>query len=185
MNTVVVPEEKRFARNISIMIKAVSDSITKLYNNGYKTIDPSLVTLAGSVITGFNDHYLIKGFIKSSHEKCWDSIRNRDEKFFIENSKEIFEFLPMDKVDLFRDLFLAKDSNGVSIISIETKTQLWELFEALVKISIKYVHKGRSPYSYSTPEGVKYAYGKAFFDNVDLSHHAPIWKVELDFPLNY
>ena len=139
MNT--IPEEERFAKNTIIMAQAVHESIKRLYDSGYKTIDPNIIGFAVTIISAFDKNYLIQGFIEASHIKCWDSIKRRDEDFFIYNANDIFKHLPMDKVNIFRDLFLMKDSNGKSVISDSLKEQLWELFDAMVKISIKYVHR--------------------------------------------
>jgi hypothetical protein len=181
----VAPEEERFAKNTTIMAQAIHESVQKLYNAGYQTVDPNVVAFAVTVISAFDKHFLIQGFIENSHTKCWDSIKKRDEKFFIENANEVFKYLPMDKVNLFKDLFLTKDSQGNSVVSQSLKNQLWELFDAMIKISIKYIHKNRTPYSYQSPEGVFNTYGASFFNEVDLNHHASVWGVKLEFPPNY
>jgi hypothetical protein len=179
------PEEERFAKNTIIMAQAVHESIKRLYDAGYKTVDPNLVALAVTVIAAFDKHYLIQGFITNSHDKCWDGIKKRDEVFFVNNASDIFRYLPMDKVNLFKDLFLTKDSQGNSVISQSLKNQLWDLFDAMIKISIKYIHKGRGPYSFLTDEGVINTYGSSFFDEVDLNRHTRVWGLNLDFPPNY
>lgn len=180
MNT--APEEERFAKNTTIMAQAVQECIQKLYNAGYKTVNPDLVALAVTVISSFDKHYLIQGFIDNSYKQCWDSIKERDETFFVENASDIFKYLPMDKVNLFKDLFTTKDAQGHSVISQSLKNQLWDLFDAMVKISIKYIHKNRGPYSYITPEGIMNAYQSSFYDEVDVMHHANKWSVKLEFP---
>lgn len=180
----VAPEEERFAKNTTIMAQAVHESVQKLYNGGYKTVDPGMVAFAVTVISAFDKHFLIQGFIENSHEKCWDSIKGRNEIFFIENASDIFKYLPMDKVNLFKDLFLTKDPQGNSVISQSLKNQLWDLFDAMIKISIKYIHKHRSPYSYQTDTGIVNAYAASFFDEVDLNRHAGVWGVKLEFPTN-
>jgi hypothetical protein len=180
----VVPEEDRFASNTTIMAQAVHESITKLYNSGYQTVNPAMVEMAVIVISGFDKHYLIQGFIENSHEKCWDGIKERNEIFFVNNAKDIFRYLPMDKVDLFRDLFFTKDAQGKSVISQSLKDELWGLFDAMIKISIKYIHRQRSPYSYPTDTGTINTYGAQFFDEVDLARHASVWGVKLEFPPN-
>lgn len=173
----IASEEERFATNAKIMAQAVQESVQRLYNAGYKTVNPALVTLAVTIISSFDKHYLIQGFIENSHEKCWDSIKKRDEQFFIENVKDVFKYLPMDKVNLFKDLFCTKDANGNSVVSQSLKDQIWSLFDAMIKISIKYVHKGRQPYSSDNVE----KYGANFFEEVDLKYHSNNWKVILDF----
>ena len=180
----VAPEEERFAKNTTIMAQAIHESVQKLYNAGYKTIDPPLVAFAATVISAFDKHFLIQGFIENSHTKCWDCIKKRDEIFFVENASEIFQYLPIDKVNLFKDLFLTRDAKGNSVVSLSLKNQLWDLFDAMVKISIKYVHKNRTPYSYQTNDGVFNTYGASFFDEVDLNRHASVWGIKLEFPPN-
>src|SRR5437868_5949819 len=143
------PEEERFATNAKIMAQAVQESVQRLFNAGYKTVNPGLVAFAVTIISSFDKHYLIQGFIENSHATCWDSIKNRDEIFFVENVKDVFKYLPMDKVNLFKDLFCTKDVNGNNVVSQSLKDQLWNLFDAMIKISIKYVHKNRQAYSYS------------------------------------
>lgn len=179
------PEEERFAKNTTILAQAVHEGIKRLYEAGYKTIDPNLVELAVTVISTFDKHYLIQGFIESSHEKCWDNIKRRDEIFFVQNASDIFKYLPMDQVNLFKDLFNTKDANGNSVVSQSLKDQLWDLFDAMIKISIKYIHNNRAPYSYSTSDGPRNAYGSSFFDEVNIAHHAGVWKVNLEFRPNY
>jgi hypothetical protein len=175
------PEEERFAKNTTIMATAVHESIQRLYDAGYKTINPIMVGAIVSIISAFDKHYLIQGFIINSHTNCWDCIKKRDEVFFVENASDIFCYLPAQKVNLFKDLFLTKDPKGNPVIPQSLKNQLWDLFDAMIKISIKYIHKRRAPFLYSSPEGIVNSYGSQFFDEVDLSHHSTVWNVKLEF----
>ena len=182
----VAPEEERFAKNTTIMAQAVQECVQKLYNDGYKTVDPTIVTMAVSLISSFDKHYLIQGFIDSSHDTCWDKVKERSEDFFVNNAGDIFKYLPMAQVNLFKDLFTTKDARGVSVISQSLKDQIWQLFDAMIKISIKYIQKGRDPYSYQNENGeLVNKYGASFYDEVDLNHHAKVWNVKLEFPLRY
>ena len=53
----------------------------------------------------------------------------------------------------------------------------------MVKISIKYVHKYRSPYSYVNEQGeLINAYGVEFFPSVNLAYHGKLWKIDLPHP---
>ena len=171
-------EAERFASNTEILIGAIYECVTKLYNSGYKTVNPILVLFAKTVISGYDKDYLIKGFIQNSHEVCWDNIKSRNEEYFAENSADIFKYLPMDKVNLFKDLFTTKDRDGNSVVSQELKNEVWTIFGAMVKISIKYVHKGRKPY---TSQGEKH-YSTEFFPEIDIEKHAATWGLNLDFP---
>ena len=180
-----VPEEERFARNTTIMIEAIQESVNKVYAQGIKTVEPVTISIIATVISTFDKNYLIQGFIENSHTACWDCIKKRDEKFFIDNAGDIFKYLPSEKVNLFKDLYLAKDPAGNNVVSQSLKDQIWSLFDAMIKISIKYIHKGRSPYSYATGDKIINAYGADFFGEVDIGRHASIWGVVLEFPPNY
>lgn len=182
MNVSVIPEEERFYKNTLIMAQAIHESVKKLYDAGYQTIQPDLVEFAITLISSFNKEFLIQGFITNAHETCWDVIKKRDELFFVENASNIFRHLPMDKVNLFKDLFLTKDKNGRSVVPQSLKDDLWEIFDSMIKISIKYIHKKREPYSFSDHDDIVNAYKLDFFEDVNVEHHAKVWNVKLDFP---
>lgn len=177
----IAPEEERFAKNAVVMATAVHECITTLFNNGHTEINPAMSGLAISVIGGMDKDYLIKSFIEKSHASCWDEIKQRNEKFFINNASEIFR-LPIDQINLFKGIYTATDSKGNSLIPSSTKDQIWALFDAMVKISIKYIHKHRKPYSISSPEGLRHLYGGEFMNDVNLSVHAKTWDIKLEFP---
>lgn len=162
-------EEVRFANNATIMGHAISNGVNTLNNAGYKTIEPIKMLFAVSLIEshGKDDpHNLINLFILNSHEVCWDKIKERDEKFFLENVNKIFSVLPAESINLFKDLFLTVDKNGKNVISQQLKDEIWGLFDAMIKISIKYIAKQQI----QNPE--KYA-------AVNLQKHAKTWEVKL------
>ena len=172
--------------NIVPIINALSDGIGQLNRAGYQTIDPSKFEFAKHIIMAYDKHLLIQGFINKSHETYWDRILQRDEGFFIENAGTIFAELPTNDVNVFRDLFTAT-RDGKKVISENLRNQLWKLFDSLVKISIKYVHKHRYPISETDESGnnIVQKYRHSFFDYVDVANHASKWKVALDFPVQY
>jgi hypothetical protein len=182
MSAQVPPEEVRFSQNTTIMANAVLEAIEKLHNQGYHTVNPMLVRLASTVMAGFDKHYLIQGFIENSHSECWDMIKRRDEEYFKEHASEVFQYLPMDHVNLFKDLFEQKDAHGKSVVPDSLKNQIWDLFDSMIKISIKYVHKQRGPYSYASEAGVVNEYQMDFLEAVDVPYHSEVWKVKLDYP---
>jgi len=180
----MAPEEERFAVNTNILAQAIQESITKLYDTGYRTIDPGMVQMAVAVISTFDKHYLIKGFIKNSHNTCWVYIKDKNQEFFLKNSSEIFKYLPMDRVNLFMDLFTTCDENGICVISDDLKDEIWGLLQAMVKISIKYIHKMRVPKCSINNNVLTNTYETNFFDEVDLESHAKYWNINLEFPTN-
>lgn len=176
------PEHERFAANTKTLLQAIHDGVRKLSNEGHRTADPMLVQFAIGIVGSYDKHRLISGFIRNSHQVCWDHIFSREEAFFVENAQSIFKDLPMDKVDLFRDLFTTKDASGKNVMSQQFKNDIWAILGAMVKISIKYVHKGREPYSYLNNGTMQNAYSREFFNDVDIGHHSNLWGVKLDFP---
>jgi hypothetical protein len=175
-------EEDRFHANINVMAQAIQESILQLHRRGYQTVDPNLVEVALTLILTLDKRDLMEGFIKGSHEKCWDSIKTRDEAFFVQNAESIFHFIPMTNVNLFRDLFLTKDSHGNNVISQELKDQIWTLFASLIKISIKFIHRERGPQTIVNGQDITRIYTLNYLPEVNLSRHSYIWEVVLPFP---
>lgn len=177
----IKPEEERFSDTTIQLSKAIHYNVTNLFNLGYKTVNPDTVVLISKGIEFFDKHQLIMGFITNSHNLCWDKIKERDENFFIENANEIFQYIPSGEINLFKDLFTTKDENGISIINQDSKDQIWKLFDAMIKISIKYIHKHRAPYSQKRNETIECFYDRSFFNDVDLIKHSKTWAVVLEF----
>lgn len=184
-NKQLPPEEERFSSNTNKLGEAIKLCINKLFSLGYQTVNPALVELAVSAIANYDKHVLIQGFIKNSHQECWDKIKVRDEQYFVDNASKVFSDLPAGEVNLFKDLFTTKDKHGHSVIEQNLKDKIWNLFDTLIKISIKYVHKRRDPYIADVKGVSTNAYSKSFFDDVNVSHHANNWKVMLEFNIQY
>ena len=159
-------EEIRFAKNATIMADAIYTGVDKLFKQGYQVVNPNLVKFASEIIKAYDQHELIRGFIKNSHQECWDKIKVRDEEYFINNVSSIFSHLPMDMVMLFKDLFLTKDANGKNVVESDIKNSIWGLLDAMIKISIKYILKQRLS-------------GVQVYDDVDLVHHGAVWNVAI------
>lgn len=175
------PEEERFSDIAVQLSQAIHYCVTDLFNMNYNTVDPALVLLVTNIMQRFDKHTLIQGFIENSHIECWDKIKKRDEEYFVENASNIFKYLPSGQVNLFKDLFTTKDSNGVSVIDQDTKNQIWKLFDVMIKISIKYVHKNRLPYSVKESCTFNKYYERDFFIDVKVEQHAETWGVVLEF----
>ena len=137
----LVKEEDRFAKNAAVMGEIMIECVETLQKRGYKTTDPGLLRLVASFIPTIDPKRIIQEFITRSHSQCWDAIKEKKEDFFINNAHDIFGFLPAEHVNIFRELFLTRDEKGKAVISQEYKEQIWDLFFAMVKISIKYCYK--------------------------------------------
>lgn len=180
-----ITEEERFYKNTLVLVDAITECSGRLQSSGYTEITPAMCASAKCLIQlkyERNMREFIETFIAASHSECWDRIKNREEEYFVQHAGKLFSALPLDKVNLFKDLFLGKDSQGRNIVPQAVKDQIWGLLDAMVKISIKYVHKGRGPYSYRTETGeMANAYSISFFDDVNVGHHCNVWNVMLEF----
>lgn len=181
MNTISDTQEVLFSKNAFQLSQAIHWCVTDLFNKGYKTVDPNLVLLASTTINMFDKHTLVQGFIENSHLSCWDNIKNRDEEFFVENSGNIFKYLPASEVNLFKDLFTTRDKDGNYVVDQSFKNQIWKLFDQMIKIAIRYIHINRVPYSTNESGIITNKYEREFFNNVDIQLHANTWGVKLEF----
>jgi len=181
MNVVNIPPEDRFYKNILILSEILYNGFNELKNLGYTSLNPSMIDLVMNIISSFDKKYLITAFIKKSHEKFWDKIKLRDEEYFIENSHKIFDILPMKNLDVFKELYLSKDEKGNSIITDDQKDDIWNLLDALVKISIKFVHENRDPQSIVKDGKTLLKYNKEFLNDVNIEYHKKEWGLNLTF----
>src|SRR5258708_32002548 len=166
MHNNIPPEEERFRQNSINMAKAIHYGVDKLFKKGYKNVDPTMIAMVIVLLQQdkLNTHDLIKGFIKKSHKECWDKIKERDEKFFIINASNIFDFLPSSNISIFKDLYQTVDDNGNNIISQSLKDEIWIIFDALIKVSIKYIYKHKSIED---------------FKNIDIDYHIQTWNIKI------
>lgn len=170
-------ESERFSNNVRAAIEIIQDCLSELYSlDPQNSVNPLLVKLAAAFLKTYDNDALITGFIRNSHQ-FWDKIKIRDEAFFSENAGEVFKELPMDKVNVFKQVFTARKATGELVIKQVVRDQIWSLFEGMVRISIKYVHKNRDPY---TSEGEP-CYGREFLKDVDVERHSGNWNLKLVF----
>lgn len=177
-------EEERFKANVISLTDLVHFLITDCWDNGIKDINPVMVNLAGTYLSSFNDVELIETFIKHSNS-YWEEIRTHNEDFFIQHSSNIFSQLPVGKgnIDAFKTLFTAK-KDGKSIISPDDKNGIWDHFESLVKICIKYVHRIRECYLEENKETGKmmprYRFNR--YPEIKVRDLAKKWDIEIEIP---
>ena len=178
------PEEDRFMTNVLDLTELVHELATICWDSGKKDINPSLIAMAEGYIESYDHVELIEIFIKHSHHH-WDAIRKRDEVFFIENAHEIFKYLPVDtnNINAFKIFFTAKDDNNEHIIDVEDRNAIWEMFDSLVKICIKYIHRVRGVKLVKTSKGMRPAYkDKTKFPEIKVREHARKWGITLEIP---
>lgn len=134
------PPTERFHKTVVELSSLIADLIQEIYDDGFKQIDPLIVRFAGSIIAGYNKVELINTFIDHSYMH-WDQILIRDDRFFLENAGQIFAGLPMSNINAFKTLFEAKKSDGSALISLDDKSEIWDFFHSLIRISHHHLHE--------------------------------------------
>lgn len=183
IETRIPSEEDRFMSNASELTLFVHGLVKEVYNQGYQIVNPQLVEIAGHILNGFNKSDVIVSFITYSYPH-WNSIRNKNKNFFVENAGKVFGDLPVSNVDAFKDLFIITDRDGNPVVSDENVEILWDFFHALVKISIKYIHRKRSPKLRVEAMKTICEYDNNYFSEIELTKHAELWEVRLDYLRN-
>lgn len=180
-------EEQRFSANVQCLTELVHELTSICWDAGVKQINPILISLAGGYLSGIDKVQLIETFINNTEndeKHYWDEIKNRNEKFFIEHTNEVFGKLPVEQgnIDAFKMLFTAVDADGESIISDDDKTAVWDMFGSLIKICIKYVHRVRDCYLFEKEGRMvpRYRYNK--FPAIKVREHAKKWDIDLEIP---
>lgn len=175
----IPPEEIRFKDNVTGLIEFVHELISQCFDEGKTTIDPNLIQIAANFVGSFDSNILIKHFIKKSY-KYWDNVLDKEESFFRDNCADVFGDLPMKEVNAFQDLF---NSEGDPIINQDDKDYIWEYFNSLIKISIKYVHKERGPKirDLGKGKGPQRVYTCNIFSGIDLRPYVKRLSITLDW----
>lgn len=174
----IPPPTERFHANVVGLGELICEIVHKMNDRGYNIVDGQLVELGVCLIAKLDHTTVINTFIhKSSFDSkndplpfeshCWTKIKAKDRSFFINNSDVIFSGLPKDKVDAFSRMFALTDENGKQVIPESDEEELWEYFQSLVKIAIKYIHTRRE----TDPD---------FLNKIDLERHVRHWKVKLE-----
>lgn len=139
-----------------------------------KKIDIKALNETRTLISLASGEFLINGFIEKSH-KYWDSIRNKDQNFFIVNCKDVFE-LSEQSASTYVSIF-----NQEGFMLEEDKSMIWNYMRSLVRISIIHIHKSREP---KVVDGNK-KYSKAFFSptetdpGINIAMQSQLWELQL------
>lgn len=188
------PDHERFHKCYLGMIDTIHDAIAELHAAGRVSITPEMVTFIRPMVANVDPRKSMQQFITSSHETCWDHVKTRNTQELLLHANDIVKGLfsgglPIDVVSIFKTILEARHPNGTLVVSADIIDGIWESFEALIKIALKYIHNGRNPHTcLREVKGAKVptkVYGAKFFDDVNMAHHVPLWGVKLDFPPNY
>lgn len=174
--------EDRFDKTLKELTELVKELIGDVYAAGHNIINPIAIDLGSAWLNQrYNKVQIIQGFVKYSHPH-WDMIKDRNEIFFSEHASAIFGGLAGNHVDTFKTLFTMKDRKGNFVIAQDDRNAIWDFFDSMVKISIRYVFKNRKPSIRIDNEGkAKAVYLATFFDEIPLERHAKRWDIKLEF----
>ena len=174
------PEHERFYTNIMGLTDLMHELSCICWEEGCEEVNPQLVSFARSYLGNQDKIYLIETFINYSWE-YWDEIKDRNEDFFIEHANDIFQHLPIksDNINAFKTFMTAQDEDGNFIIIKDDKDAMWDYFDAMVKISIKYIHKAKRPKLIEKPEGMVPVYTSQKFREIKVRAIARAWGMEL------
>lgn len=121
----------------------------------------------------------IKEIIKQPRH--WDKINERDEKFMEENAFAIFRIVPAGNVNEFRKIFQSKNDKGEYIVGKEDRDIIWDYLETFVRISLRYIHDEREPYSIMVDGKKKFNYHVKYVRDIDLTYHGKKWEIQEKF----
>lgn len=136
----------KFFINMMDTTTVVRYLVEKLNKHGNYSVSVSVVDIAKAALLVFSRETLIRGFIIGSYD-FWDSIKNKNDNVIEDHSDIIFGGFSSTYVDGFKEMFKAKKEDGSLIINQKDRETIWTFLHALVKISIRYVHEMREPYS--------------------------------------
>lgn len=179
----IPPEEERFRTNILDLSNLVHELATICWDQGIKDINPQLIALAEGYLSTYDPIKLIDIFIKHSYTH-WSKIKDRDENFFINNAHVIFQHLPVDSsnINAFKVFFTEVNSDGSYVIEQEDRDAIWNMFDSLVKICVKYIHKVRGVKLVKTEKGLRPTYISKKYPNIKVREQAKLWEIKLPIP---
>ena len=79
-------------------------------------------------------------------------------------------------------LFTATDEDGEFIVIQEDRDALWDMFDSIVKICVKYIHRIRGVKLVDTGKGMRPIYSKKSFPEIRVREIARKWEIELPIP---
>lgn len=176
-------DEKRFIANVMDLTDLVHELSTICWDAGRKDVNPQLILMAENYLKNYDPVKLIETFITHSYP-FWKQIKDREEDFFANNAHVIFKHLPVDpsNINAFKVFFTAVDDQGEHIIVSDDRDAIWDIFDSLVKICIKYIHKVREVKLIKTENGLRPKYQNNKFPEIKVRELARQWGIELPIP---
>lgn len=142
MPPTIPPPIQRFKATLQTAFEALIEAVMVAQQKGFQGLKPEMIRLLSTLVLSYDDRIVIETFITHS-SAYWDMIRERNEEFFTDHAHLIFSGFPLEQIDPFRQLFQKQTNSAESYISAQLKEDLWNNFEALIKISLRYICERR------------------------------------------
>lgn len=175
-------ESNRFYSCVENLLAIAGDASNELQLKGINGISGGIMAIAKAYLAGRDRRELIQLFIDKGHEECWGKVSVKDDDFFLNNAERLFGKIRGFDLNIFQDVF-RKDANGKFLLSQELIDDVWITLDAMIRISIKYIHVNRGPgqVEVAGQEYKENCYYSVFYDTVNLEAHAKTWGMELKF----
>lgn len=134
---------ENFNVNVVKLCETIGSIIEPLYLSKQTTIDPEMFKTLANMIPAYKllimfdrskEFEIILKYITNTHMH-WDKIKNRDEKFFIDNMLDIFRDMPIE-VDFTAFKMLVTNN----LLSADDKNDIWDYFYALTYAGIAFLY---------------------------------------------
>lgn len=188
--SIIPSAEDRFHQNVLGLAELIRDIVSDVQEKGFPVVSIQIIEFAISLLRHFPSKDVIETFINKANGSTttfethpFTKIFHKDRDFFLNNMDLLFGDLPPDRVKMFGAMFSEKDKQGNPIVPEEDEEEIWEYFQSLVKIAIKYVHEERQPLLVQEEHQEIRKYRNAsLFPNFELAKHVELWEVMLSFP---
>ena len=133
-----VPIEIKFRSTASDMCHLVSNIVEEMADKRVVELSPNVIRLAATWINKQEPTELLKLFVNHSCD-YWDTIMEKDTKFFVEEADGMFGSSFLGEVKAFKVILSAKDKKGKRILTQEDEEAIWNYLIALVRHATRYI----------------------------------------------
>lgn len=178
-NGLIISQPDKFKQTLTELFGAMEIVIGDLNMAGKTSLTVDNVTLVRVFVMGMDKGHLTNKFIENS-EPYWDNILNKEDDFFVNNSAQIFgKYASAPEFNALKVIF-GKNKDGVGLVDDQTKDDVRDFLNSLVKISIVHIFNSRVPKVEKNGSKVSISYGKKTeYPNIDVIGHSKKWKVAL------
>lgn len=181
MSVPVPAAPDRFYSCVTILLELAGEASAQLNALGITGLSGEVIGAAKGFLEARNRDSLIQMFIEKGHLECWSKVKDRNSQFFLDNAQRLFGHVQGFDMNIFQDIF-RKDSTGKFLLSADLVEDVWVNLDAMIRISINYIHITRKPGHLQQPDGsMANCYYNIFYNDINLALHAQTWGITLNF----